>query len=348
MRFSCRRRVCFRRGRQPNRKYDMFLCLMLVSCVLLGLWCVPPNREESAVLGKGNASPKTQAVLMTLSRAATGALEPIALEDYVCGVVAGEVPVEFDEEALKAQAVIARTFALTRILNPSDGNHGDLCDDYRHCQAYCDESAMRKNWGEDYEQNRKRIAAAVAATVGEILTYQGEVARTYYHSTCGGRTASAAEVWGEEIPYLQSVACKWDSDAPRYEATVEVSLAELPYLLGDGTSPCIALPEGATADVVPEVVSLSPSGRIAAVDYGGVTFKGTDFRSALGLNSACFDFSADGSTLKIHTLGYGHGVGLCQHGANGMAEEGADYRKILSYYYPGTKIGDLSKYVLTE
>ena len=335
------------KNRRFYRKTDAVVCLLVVSCFLLILWWGVPPTAESAIL-RGNAAAKNEEpLLMTLSRTATGALEPIALEAYVCGVVAGEVPVEFDPEALKAQAVIARTFALTRILNATDSAHGDLCDDYRHCQAYRDETQLQAEWGDDYEKNRQIIAAAVNATEGEILTYEGQVARTYYHSTCGGRTASAGEVWGEEIPYLQSVECRWDTDAPRYEATVEVALADLPYLLGDGVSPCIAVPQGETASVVPTVAAAAPSGRIATVEYGGLNIKGTEFHRALGLNSACFDFAVNGNQLQIHTLGYGHGVGLCQHGANGMAREGANYKKILSYYYPGTKIDKIGRFLLT-
>ena len=337
-RFSCR-------SRGYGKQYRG-ICALALSCFLVILWWLTPQAAEPPVW-KDTAVEEKAPALMTLSRTATGALEPMALEDYVCGVVAGEMPVEFDAEALKAQAVIARTFALTRILNATDGTHGDLCDDYRHCQAYYDEAQLKERWGEDYEANHKIIAGAVTATAGEILTYEGQVARTYYHSTCGGRTASAGEVWGEEIPYLQSVECRWDTDAPRYEATVEVALADLPYLLGDGVSPCIAVPQGETASVVPTVAAAAPSGRIATVEYGGLNIKGTDFRSALGLNSACFDFAVNGNQLQIHTLGYGHGVGLCQHGANGMAREGANYKKILSYYYPGTKIDKIGRFLLT-
>ena len=271
----------------------------------------------------------------------TGAMVTLPLETYVIGVVAAEMPSSFEPEALKAQAVIARSYALGKIKsnagNPSEG-HGDLCDDPGHCQAYYDKGYLEQEWGADFTEKYQKVTDAVTATAGQVLTYEGGLARTFYHSTCGGKTASAKEVWGEEIPYLQSVTCKWDRDAPRYRETFCISLSELPWLLGDGSSPCIAVAEGETVTVVPTVAGESDSGRIEAVSYAGLMFDAADFRKALGLNSTRFTLESDGETLKVTTYGFGHGVGLCQYGANGMAKDGKTYDEILSYYYRGTEL----------
>ena len=265
----------------------------------------------------------------------------LPLETYVIGVVAAEMPSSFEPEALKAQAVIARSYALGKI-NANAGKaangHGDLCDDPGHCQAYYDPAYLEKEWGADFAEKYRKVTDAVTATAGQVLTYEGGLAQTFYHSTCGGKTASAKEVWGEEIPYLQSVTCKWDRDAPRYRETFSVSLSDLPWLLGDGSSPCIAVAEGETVTVVPSVAGESDSGRIEAVSYAGLMFDAADFRRALGLNSTRFTLESDGETLKVTTYGFGHGVGLCQYGANGMAKDGKTYDEILSYYYKGTEL----------
>ena len=265
----------------------------------------------------------------------------LPLETYVIGVVAAEMPSSFEPEALKAQAVIARSYALGKIRanagNAADG-HGDLCDDPGHCQAYYDPAYLEKEWGADFAEKYRKVTDAVSATAGQVLTYEGGTAQTFYHSTCGGKTASAKEVWGEEIPYLQSVTCKWDRDAPRYRETFSVSLSDLPWLLGDGSSPCIAVAEGETVTVVPTVEVECDSGRIEAVSYAGLMFDAADFRKALGLNSTRFTLESDGEMLKVTTYGFGHGVGLCQYGANGMAKDGKTYDEILSYYYKGTEL----------
>ena len=261
---------------------------------------------------------------ITLRRSATGDQDAIPLESYLVGVVAGEMPTDFEPEALKAQAIIARTYAVAVL-----ERGGELCDDPAHCQCYYDEATLKKNWGADFDDKLAICTAAVEDTAGEVILYNGAIAKTFFHSTCGGKTSSAAEVWGQDIPYLQSVACDWDLDAPRYQETVTVAMSELPYLLNI---------DGAT-DEVPVATSLTDSGRVSAVSYGGQTIKATDFRKSLSLNSTDFSLASQGDELIISTKGFGHGVGLCQYGANGMAAAGYDYWQIISHYYSGVDLG---------
>lgn len=306
------------------------------------LWCLPlllffliPNEKEDLISGepKAEKSSSTEDATITLAQS-NGSVLTLSLEDYICGVVAAEMPSSFHSEALKAQSVVARTYALWKKESPSPGHPAaDLCDDPSHCQAYKDCATLRSEWGNDYEEKYSRICNATEATHGEVLIYHNHLAEAFYHSTCGGRTASAKEVWGEEIPYLQSVSCKWDRDAPRYQQTFTVSLSELPLLLGDGVSPCITVAEEESVSYVPKITAKTESDRIRTVSYAGLTFDAADFRTALKLNSTNFHFSTEKDDLIITTRGFGHGVGMCQYGADGMAKAGKSYREILKHYY---------------
>lgn len=308
------------------------------------LWCLPllllliflfPTEKEKFISADSNDRETAASEEFTVTLAQSeGSVLTILLEDYICGVVAAEMPASFHSEALKAQSVVARTYTLWKMESSSPGHpNADLCDDPSHCQAYKSSEALRSEWGSDFEEKYSRICSAVDETHGEVLTYQNSLAEAYYHSTCGGHTASAQEVWGEDIPYLQSVSCQWDSDAPRYQETLTVPLSELPWLLGDGVSPCIAVSENESVSYIPEITAETESGRIRSVSYGGLFFDGIDFRSALQLNSASFRFSTEKDNLVITTRGYGHGVGMCQYGADGMAKAGKSYQEILKHYY---------------
>ena len=319
----------------------------MLPLILLLLWfLVPAEQEENAHAANTVTAAQTgQGDDNMISLSHQGSVVMLPLEDYVVGVTAAEMPLHFEDEAQKAQSVIARTYALWKTASAASTheNGADLCSDPGHCQAYYDEAMLRDLWGDAFETNYKSLRNAVESTRGQVLTYQGELAETYYHSTCGGQTASALEVWGEDVPYLQSVACKWDQDAPRFSETVTLSLSELPWLLGNGTSPCIAVAKGEEVSHVPAAVTKTESGRIQSVSYAGLTFSAADVRRALGLNSTRFTFRTEGSNLIVTTQGFGHGVGLCQYGANGMAKEGYDYKSILLHYYTDAKLKNSQK-----
>lgn len=329
-----------RRRRYVRRSPSYWFVLILIPLLLwLVISCGNHSESKRFLNGETQGSDEISGKepMIQLLRSESGTITELPLETYVAGVVAAEMPVEFEREALMAQAVIARTYALRRASEVNtDKQHGDLCDDPGHCQAYRSREELSSAWGTSFSDNEEKIMSAVKATAGMVLTYEGNYAETFYHSTCGGKTASAKEVWGEDIPYLQSVACEWDKDAPRYDEVRSVALSDLPWLLGNGTSPCIAVAEGETVSEIPVAGEKTESGRVASVSYAGLTFRGIDFRKALALNSACFSMKVEGNTLFVNTRGFGHGVGLCQYGANGMAQKGYSFQEILSYYYPGT------------
>jgi stage II sporulation protein D len=267
------------------------------------------------------------------------------LEDYVKGVVAAEMPAEFELEALKAQAVAARTYAVKHMAifggaGSQEHPGADVTTDHKDSQAWYNETKLKENWGANYGKYWNRISQAVNQTQGLIITYQGEPINAVFHSTSGERTASAKEVWGFEYPYLQSVACSWDQLSPRYQDTKAISFVELEARLGTDAGIMAAAQGGRSADVV-SIIDYTNSGRVNRVRIGSKTLTGLEVRQQLELRSANFIVEAASDKLIFKTIGYGHGVGLCQYGANGQAKQNRNFRQILTYYYTGTAIKNI-------
>lgn len=267
------------------------------------------------------------------------------LEDYVKGVVAAEMPAEFEFEALKAQAVAARTYAVKNMIafgGPGLAEHpgADVSADHKQSQAWLSETQLKAKWGPfAYDRYWSKIGKAVDATRGQIITYNGEPINAVFHSTSGERTASAKEVWGYDYPYLQSVACTWDKASPRYNEAKEIALTEIEQRLGSDTGIMAAAQSGNAA--VASIIDLTDSGRVDKVRIGSKTLTGQAVRDKLELRSTSFTVEHKGDKLIFKTIGYGHGVGLCQYGANGMAKEGRDYKRILTYYYTGVALKNI-------
>lgn len=266
------------------------------------------------------------------------------LEDYVKGVVAAEMPAEFELEALKSQAVAARTYAVKNMKNfggsgLAEQPGADVSTDHRQNQAWLSEEKMKSRWGSNYEKYWKKISQAVEGTRGLVLTYNGEFIQAVFHSTSGDKTASAKEVWGYEYPYLISVPCTWDQKAPRYYDTKEIALADIEKALGSDAGVVAAATTGNGA--VTQLLAVSESGRVDKMRIGSKTFSGLELREKLDLRSTNFSVELKGDKMMFKTVGYGHGVGLCQYGANGMAKEGRSFRDILTYYYQGVALKNI-------
>ncbi|MGE5554149.1 MAG: stage II sporulation protein D [Betaproteobacteria bacterium] len=325
----------------------MRLSLSTVLWFCLGVVIVVPVALVLWVGGIGPARPPGTEELVTIWVEGQGPLT-LALEDYLVGVVAAEVPALFEPEALKAQAVAARTYtvrAMRKYGGPGCADHpeADLSTDPRRGQAWATSAALRKKWGFwSYYRLWRRVARAVEETRDEILTYGGQPIAAVYSSTCGGRTENAEDVWGTYAPYLRSVPCSWDRESPRYSETVFISRAELERKLGVSAG---ALAAAGKAKPEPlAILTTGPSGRVREAMVGGKRFSGLELREKLGLRSTRFTWRRRGDGVEIQTVGNGHGVGLCQYGANGLAKLGRSYREILSYYYPGTVLQKLSQY----
>ncbi len=248
----------------------------------------------------------------------------IQLEEYIIGTVAAEMPASFEMEALKAQAVCARTYAVKKIINRETYPQGaDLSDDISTCQAFIPRQDFASS-NPDRNDLLKKVEAAVESTRGEIMIYDSQPIDALYCSTCGGRTENASAVWGGEIDYLKSVVCSDCKGAPHYREEIECSNESLARLVGDkGTKLKIG------------ILSKTPSGRPQKIDINGKTILAKNLREKLKLPSAWIDFRTSANTTLIISRGYGHGVGLCQYGANGMAMRGKDYHQILQKYYQG-------------
>lgn len=263
------------------------------------------------------------------------------LEDYLVGVVAAEMPAEFPLDALKAQAVAARTYVLKRLGAGSVANplhpDADVCDDHRHGQAWLSREKLKSRWGTfqyyDYFYKVKRV---VDETRGQVLTYQGELIDPAYHSSCGGRTENSEDVWKYKVPYLRSVPCPYEENPNLVQAAV-FSLEQVDSALGTSFA---AVPAAGKAKPPAEikVAEKTSAGRPKTLLIGGRRFSAVIVRDLLGLRSTNFTWKVEGDFVTFTTTGYGHGVGLCQYGAKGMAEHGYNYRTILGHYYSGVEI----------
>ncbi len=283
-------------------------------------------------VGRAAAPPgQTLRVLMT-----DGTVEVLALEDYVLGVVRAEMPASFEPAALEAQAVCARTYALSRSQAGSHGPQADVCADPGCCQAYA--AGAPADWGDKAPEYQAKLRAAVDATAGQVLTADGALIRAVFHASSQGTTAPAQAVWGAAVPYLVSVPTpETPETVPRLESEAAFTPEEFratvlaKYPQADLTGPVSEWLTG---------LERADWGGVTRVTVGGVTLSGGEARSLLGLRSARFTPEVSDSALTFHVTGYGHGVGMSQQGANLLAKDGADYRAILAHYYPGTQLED--------
>lgn len=254
-----------------------------------------------------------------------GDIEIIPMEEYIIGVVAGEMSVNFEIEALKAQAVAARSYVMKKMLNSSDY---DVVDNVMN-QVYLDEEDLKEKWQDNYEENLNKIKQAVMETKGEYLIYDNEVIEAFFFSTSTGKTENCEEVFVESLPYLRSVDSSWDEEvSPVFSTTNEYSLKDFYNLLN--------LPYNDSLNV--EIVKTTSTGRIKQIKINGVDFTGNDIYTKLNLKSTFFEIKKQNNKVTINTKGYGHGVGMSQYGALAMAKKGYNYEEILKYYYKGVEI----------
>lgn len=284
---------------------------------------------------------KTTEAPRTITVSINGTVTSMDLEDYVVGVTAAEMPASFPMEALKAQAIAARTFAASRQEQKKDEKHpdADVCDDYTHCAAYLDLATEgQKHWGSRAEIWREKVEQAVQETSGEIVTYQGEPITAVFHAACGEETESAEDVWGAVVPYLVSVESSGDEDCPDYTSSVTFAaedfrqrmLAEYPKINLTGRP-----------DSWFTKWKRTEAGNVLWCRVGGVKAEGTEIRQLLGLRSTNFTVSTTETSITFETTGYGHAVGMSQYGAKAMAEAGSSCEEILTHYYTDTEITTL-------
>lgn len=266
-------------------------------------------------------------IIVRVLRAKTQIVENINLEKYVEGVVAGEMPALFEEEALKAQAVASRSYVLKK-MEDNKNNSYDVVDTVTN-QVYLDEEILKNKWQDKYIEYINRVRTAVNETTLEYLEYQGEVINALFFSTSNGYTEDSALVFKEDIPYLKSVESAWDSDvSSTFNYTVKISLQDFYQKLN--------IPYNDNLKV--KIIKKSSSNRVLNLKINDIDFTGRDLYDKLGLRSTDFTITQKDNNVIIDTIGYGHGVGMSQYGAQGMAKSGYTYTEILEHYYTDTTI----------
>jgi len=260
-------------------------------------------------------------------------LVEMPLSQYLLGVVAAEMPADFHIEALKAQAIVARTYTITRLRQHGgqgcDQNpHADICTDSTHCQAWVSQEEAMAKWP-FFRQNANwsKIQRAVADTQGQVVTHEGNFIDAVYHSTCGGTTENSEDVYTNMIPYLRAVPCGYCTHSPRITETVRLSVQDVADKLGEDYE-----------DLKLDILDKTESGRIISIDVGSQILRGLEFRTRLDLKSSKISILEERDVISFTTTGYGHAVGMCQYGADGMARQGYSAEEILAHYYTGIQV----------
>lgn len=320
---------------------SLITLLVIFSLVVLPFTIISVYPKNSIHKGSPQGNETPQVTYINVYRHASGKTEQIDFEEYVKGVVAGEMPSTFEMEALKAQAVAARTYSLSKIIRSGDGgnpNHpsAPICDD-THCQVYRDINELKSLKSADWMATGwPRIEKAVDSTRGQLMYYQGNlVEQPLFHSSSGGRTENSEDVFVSAVPYLRSVDSPYETEATHQNDQLSFSLSTFISKIKSANP---GSDFGAINKDTIKILSKSDGGRVEDIKIGSQTLSGRSLRDTLGLSSANFTVSFVEDSIVISSSGYGHGVGMSQWGANGMAKAGYDYKKILSHYYSGVEV----------
>ncbi|MEH7379375.1 stage II sporulation protein D [Bacillus sp. JJ1533] len=319
----------------------LFVLILLIPSMLV----IPFSGKDSVKLAEerqSNPEPPQIAsgptVEVAVHRVSAQKIENVPLEDYVVGVLAQEMPAKFEMEALKAQALAARTYVVRHMLSDQkigvpDG--ADVSDTTNH-QVYKSIEELKAEWKGDYDWKIKKITQAVRETQGQILTYNGAPIDAQFFSTSNGYTENSEDYYSNEYPYLKSVESPWDVKSEKFYDQVQIPVADFEQKLG------IKLGNGKD---VGNVTARTKSKRVASVEVGGKSFTGREVREKLGLRSTDFSWERKGNNIVIQTKGYGHGVGMSQYGADGMAKEGKNYKEIVAHYYQGVEVSSTENFL---
>ncbi|CAG9620158.1 stage II sporulation protein D [Sutcliffiella rhizosphaerae] len=323
----------------------LFVMVLMVPTLLV----MPFIQKESGQLAEDPQQTKQQEqpqimespMDVAVYRQTQETIENIPLEEYIIGVVASEMPADFELEALKAQAVAARTYILRQLLADEKlgtPNGADVTDTEQH-QVYKSPEELKKLWKpEEFEWKLAKIKQAVSETAGSVLTYNNKPIDASYFSTSNGFTENSEEYWPNEIPYLRSVESPWDVDTEKFLSQTTLTIQEFQSKLGVNLS---------TGGSVGKILSRTTGNRVDKVEINGKQLSGREVRDTLKLRSSDFTWERKGENIVITTKGFGHGVGMSQYGANGMALEGKTYTQIVSHYYKDVQIASAEQYLNT-
>ena len=328
------------------KPYIVLTALLFAVTILIPTLLVLPFSEEEASgkLGEQltkqaeqtatavNPDPPTgPSVEVAVYRTSMQHMEKLPLENYVIGVVAAEMPADFEIEALKAQALTARTYIVKQMVSQNKVGlpaGADTADTELH-QVYKNDEELKRIWGADYNWKIKKVTEAVHQTAGQILTYNGQPITATFFSTSNGYTENSEDYWSGSFPYLRSVQSPWDKSSPKFSDQKVFSISDFENKLG------VKL---ADKNSVGTITERTAGKRVGKVKINGKELTGKEIREKLGLKSSDFAWTVKGDNVVINTKGYGHGVGMSQYGANGMASDGKNYQDIVKHYYQGVEI----------
>ncbi len=328
------------------RKILIYILGFVLLCFLIPI--IFTKRPEKAVVAinevskesdnnqNGNKTDTKTPTIVKLLHAETGEVEELEMDKYLYGVVSAEMPANFEKEALKAQAIVARTYTEYKIYKGSKHENADICDNSKCCQAWISKEKRFEKWNEvDRENNWNKITSAVDETSGKIITYDGAPINAFFHSNSGGTTETVANVWGgSNYPYLQSVETSGEDSYTQYASTVTLTKEEvLQKMQAEYPETTIDW----TQEKPIQITEYNESGRVKTIQIGNKSISGVEARTIFGLKSAKFNVQV-GESVQFDVVGYGHGVGLSQTGADAMAKTGATAEQIINHYYTGVKI----------
>jgi stage II sporulation protein D len=321
--------------------------LLYLLCLILGMLIIPSllvgAKSEPEIERSKESLKATPNLTISVYLTKEKQVIHLPLEEYIEGVVAAEMPATFHLEALKAQALVARTYIINRLRSGkledmkewgTLGESAHVTDTVLH-QTFLTQSELKKMWGDQFEKHLSRIKQAVSETEGEVITYQGEPIYAAFFSTSNGKTENAEEYFGKAFPYLKSVSSEWDQVSPKYQQQKIILWNDLlKQLARIRPLPLSLQPDPQSI----RVLGYTSGGRVSKVKIGNQTYTGREIREALGLASNDFRYQIQGNKVIFTTYGYGHGVGLSQWGANLLAQRGKKVTEIIQHYYQGVSI----------
>jgi len=308
--------------------------LLTIILVLPSLIVIPFTRDEDPLQAITEENPIVQveeegpSITVSVLRSETKETEKVDLESYVSRVVASEMPTEFEIEALKAQGLAARTYIINHMLNQENTSVSDIESD----QVYKDESELREMWGDKFHENMEKLSKAVQATKGKIITYEGKPITAAYFSTSNGFTENSEDYWEHELPYLRSVSSPWDEQSPKFKEQFIFPIGEVEKALDLTINPDSSFH-----------LTRTDSGRVSELTIVGKSFTGREIREKLSLPSSDFSIKKNDDHIIFMTKGFGHGIGMSQYGADGMAKEGKTYQEIIQHYYKDVEIQQINE-----
>ena len=272
---------------------------------------------------------------VNLLHSKTGVVEQVLLDEYIVHVVAAEMPVDYELEALKAQTIVARTYTMYKITENKKHDAADICDDFNCCQAWISKEDRFDKWGENSVEKWNKLVQAVNETKGKYITYNGKVINAFFHSNSSGKTEKPENVWGGSLPYLDVVETSGEENYPSYKS--EVVLTKLEFIDILKTKYSSFKIDFDSLDCI-KIISYTDGGRIGKIKIGNIEFSGVDIRKLFNLKSANFDVTITDDNVCFTVLGYGHGVGLSQTGSDALAKQGLDANGIIKHFYKNIEI----------